>query len=102
MCRWWSRETIAVVTGGNRGVGLETVTQLASKGLTVVMTARNETLGREAMEGLHSKLGLTNVVLHELDIESPESVAEFAEWLRRSYGGLDILVSGTDSLPFFL
>lgn len=93
MCRWWSPETIAVVTGSNRGVGLETVRQLASKGLTVVMTARNETLGMAAMEGLHSKLGLTNVVFHKLDIESPESVAEFAKWLQRSYGGLDILVS---------
>lgn len=90
------------MTGGNRGIGLETVRQLASKGLTVVMAARNETLGRAAMEGLRSKFGFTNVVFHKLDIQRPESVADFAEWLQRSYGGLDILVSGITaaSLPF--
>uniref|UniRef100_A0A7N2RBQ6 Short-chain dehydrogenase/reductase n=1 Tax=Quercus lobata TaxID=97700 RepID=A0A7N2RBQ6_QUELO len=35
----------AVVTGANKGIGLETVRQLASQGVTVVLTARNEKRG---------------------------------------------------------
>ncbi|KAK9950267.1 hypothetical protein M0R45_005765 [Rubus argutus] len=40
----------AVVTGSNKGIGLETVRQLASNGITVVLTARDEKRGLEAVE----------------------------------------------------
>lgn len=93
VCRkWWSAATVAVVTGGNKGIGLETVRQLASKGLTVVLTARDASLGRGAMDALHAQ-GLKSVVFHALDIASPESVTEFANWIRSTYGGVDILVT---------
>jgi carbonyl reductase 1 len=91
VCRWWSAETVAVVTGGNKGIGFETVRQLATKGLTVVLTARDAKLGRAAVDSLHAQ-GLTAVVFHALDIGSPESVREFAKWIKSTYGGLDILV----------
>ncbi|KAL6519701.1 hypothetical protein OROHE_017310 [Orobanche hederae] len=44
----WIRPQGAVVTGANRGIGLETVRQLAAAGVTVVLTARNEKQGLEA------------------------------------------------------
>lgn len=91
LCRWYSPETVAVVTGANKGIGLEIVRQLASKGITVVLAARDETRGRAAVEKLHSQ-GLKNVVFQALDITNPESVTAFANWLKSTYGGLDILV----------
>ncbi|KAG0575644.1 hypothetical protein KC19_5G019900 [Ceratodon purpureus] len=102
MAMWWSEETVAVVTGGNRGQGLETVRQLATKGLTVVLTARDAKLGRAAVDIFHEQ-GLTNVVFHALDIASPESVKVFANWIKSTYGGIDILVNNaaiTDLGPF--
>ncbi|KZV26728.1 short-chain dehydrogenase/reductase 2b-like [Dorcoceras hygrometricum] len=42
----------AVVTGANKGIGLEVCRQLASKGITVVLTARDERRGLEAVEKL--------------------------------------------------
>ncbi|KAL3518764.1 hypothetical protein ACH5RR_021353 [Cinchona calisaya] len=43
----------AVVTGANKGIGLETVRQLSTAGVTVILTARNEKRGKEATSQLH-------------------------------------------------
>ncbi len=82
---------MAVVTGANKGTGLEIVRQLA-EGITVVLTARDETRGKEALESLKSQ-ELHNVNFHPLDVASQESILALADWLRKTYGGIDILVS---------
>ncbi|KAH9315972.1 hypothetical protein KI387_024599, partial [Taxus chinensis] len=90
--KWWTRETVAVVTGANKGIGFEIVRQLAENGLTVVLTARSADRGLTATKTLHDE-GLHNVVFHELEIENPHSVSDFVRWLKENYGGLDILVN---------
>lgn len=90
--QWWSKDTVAVVTGANRGIGLETARQLASKGITVILASRDEKKVRDATEELHKK-GLKTVDSHVLDIGDPDSVAGFAKWLKSTYGGLDILIN---------
>lgn len=87
--RWWSSDTIAVVTGANRGIGYETVHQLATHGLTVILTSRDVAVGEEAVKVLRER-GLS-VVFHQLDIVVPSSVETLAEWIKQTYGGLDIL-----------
>jgi (+)-neomenthol dehydrogenase len=77
-----------VVTGGNRGIGLEICRQLASGGVTVVLTARDAERGAEAA----SKLGLPNVVFHQLDVGDPSSAARLAGFIEEKFGRLDILV----------
>ncbi|MCL7024109.1 hypothetical protein MKW94_002727 [Papaver nudicaule] len=57
----------AVVTGANKGIGLEIVRQLATKGVTVVLTARDEKRGLDAVS-LLVQSGLENVVFHQLDV----------------------------------
>ncbi|XP_074316499.1 (+)-neomenthol dehydrogenase-like [Silene latifolia] len=89
--RWWTSETIAVVTGGNRGIGFEISRQLAGHGMTVVLTSRDVNVGIEAAKVLQ-EVGL-NVDFHQLDIVDPSSIAEFCDWLKETYGGLDILVN---------
>ncbi|GAB2289336.1 hypothetical protein Dimus_023641 [Dionaea muscipula] len=89
--RWWSPETVAVVTGGNRGIGFEITHQLAAHGLTVVLTSRDCNVGLEAAKVLQ-EVGL-NVFFHQLDIVDPSSVSEFADWIQETYSGLDILVN---------
>ncbi|XP_057834209.2 (+)-neomenthol dehydrogenase [Cryptomeria japonica] len=91
-CRWWTRETVAVVTGANKGIGFEIVRQLAENGLTVVLTSRDLSRGLRATKTLHDE-GFNNVVFHELEIQNLQSVSEFAMWLKENYGGLDILVN---------
>lgn len=65
---------------------------LAQHGLSVVLTSRNPSAGTQACLALHNE-GLHNVVFHQLDVQLPESVAQFADWIKQEYGGLDILIN---------
>uniref|UniRef100_A0A7N0UEU7 Short-chain dehydrogenase/reductase n=1 Tax=Kalanchoe fedtschenkoi TaxID=63787 RepID=A0A7N0UEU7_KALFE len=83
----------AVVTGGNKGIGFEICRQLASKGVLVILTARNEQRGSEAVEKLKA-CGLSDrIVFHQLDVADPSSVAAVADFVRTQFGKLDILVN---------
>ncbi|BAT73174.1 carbonyl reductase [NADPH] 1 [Vigna umbellata] len=90
--RWWSKETIAVVTGGNRGIGFEISRQLADHGVTVILTSRDASVGVESIKVLQEG-GLQDVACHQLDLLDPSSISEFGDWLKENYGGLDILVN---------
>lgn len=87
-----SEKRVALVTGGNRGMGFEICRQLASSGLTVVLTARSETRGAEAARELRG-LGLPDVVSHQLDVTEPTSAARLADFVRTKFGKLDVLVN---------
>ena len=82
----------AVVTGANKGIGLEVVKQLASNGVKVVLTSRYEKRGLEALQKL-KETGLSNfVVFHQLDVTDPASIASLVDFVKTQFGRLDILV----------
>lgn len=81
-------QRIAVVTGGNRGIGLEICRQLAGLGLKVVLAARDEGKAREAAAGLAG-----DVVPYVLDVRDTEGARRLAESLERDHGGVDVLVN---------
>lgn len=81
----------AVVTGANKGIGLEICKQLASNGVFVVLTARDVNRGNEAIETLAS-IGISNVVFHPLDVVDRTSVNLLADFVKARFGKLDILV----------
>ena len=83
---------LAVVTGGNRGIGLEVCRQLAVQGVTVILTARNENRGKDAVESLGHGSNLSNIIFHQLDILDNDSVSSLAQHIETRYGKLDILV----------
>ncbi|KAL4331900.1 hypothetical protein GQ457_07G016040 [Hibiscus cannabinus] len=90
--RWWSKETVAVVTGANKGIGFAVVKRFAELGLTVVLTARDVGRGKKAMETLREQ-GLGNVHFFPLDVSSPASIHALVSWLRTTFQALDILVN---------
>ncbi|MBA0604939.1 hypothetical protein Godav_017562 [Gossypium davidsonii] len=92
----YEAETYAVVTGVNKGIGFEIVMQLASNGVTVVLTARNKVRGNEATAKLH-QLGLSNVVFHQLNVLDQASVESLADFLSQKFGRLDILVNNAEA-----
>ncbi|KAH7864674.1 hypothetical protein Vadar_032487 [Vaccinium darrowii] len=83
----------AIVTGANKGIGFEICRQLASNGIMVVLTARDEKRGTEALEKLKGS-GLSDlVVFHQLDVADPSSIAALADFIKTLFGRLDILVN---------
>ncbi|ABG03487.1 short-chain dehydrogenase/reductase SDR [Rubrobacter xylanophilus DSM 9941] len=85
---------VALVSGGNRGIGLEICRQLAAKGIAVVLGSRDERRGREAAEGIAGR-----VVAHQLDVADQESVDRIAAYVEREFGRLDILVNNAGVAP---
>ena len=79
---------VALVSGGNRGIGLEIVRQLAERGLTVVLGSRDGEQGRAAAAGLSG-----GVVVRQLDVADPESVDRLSRSVEEEFGRLDILVN---------
>lgn len=85
------QQRVAVVTGANRGIGLAIAHQLSLRGVHVVLTARDEQRGDEALKGLLAQ-GLP-VSFFGLDVTSDESATRLAEHLRSTWGRLDILIN---------
>lgn len=83
----------AVVTGANKGIGFGICKQLVSNGITVVLTARDEKRGLEAVEKL-KEFGVSDdqVVFHQLDVTDPKSIESLANFIKTQFGKLDILV----------
>jgi len=84
-------ETIALVTGANRGIGKEISRQLGAKGVLVVMGARDPERGEKVVAEFKGQ-GLP-VESIELDVTSQASVEKAAAELERRHGRLDILVN---------
>lgn len=97
---WWSKDTVAVVTGANKGIGYEMARSLAASGLTVVLTARDASRGQAAVDKLTAE-GLESIHFHQLDLSSSESVQALKTWLQNKFGGIDILLNnaGINSGP---
>lgn len=83
-----------MVTGANKGLGFAICKELASNGIVVVLAARDEKRGLEAVERLvASEPGLSrNVIFHKLDVTDPAGVASLQEFVKSQFGKLDILV----------
>ena len=83
---------IALVTGGNRGLGYETCRQLAQLGLTVLLGALDLTKGKSAAYQLNEKEGL-DVMFYHLDVSNQKSICNIAKEIDQRFGRLDVLVN---------
>jgi NAD(P)-dependent dehydrogenase (short-subunit alcohol dehydrogenase family) len=82
---------VAVVSGGNRGLGLQIVRRLAERGMRVVMGTRSVEHGRVAVELLGDLA--ERVAVRQLDITDQQSVDRLAAWVRGQLGRCDVLVN---------
>ena len=79
---------VALVSGGNRGLGLEVCRQLAERGLTVILGSRDEGSGLAAAEGLSG-----HVVVRQLDVADEQSIDRVGASVEEEFGRLDVLVN---------
>src|SRR3989442_12084974 len=86
----WDRP-VALVTGANRGLGLETSRQLRDKGFRVVLTSRDVKKGTAATHRLDPAGG--DVLYHQLDVTDRGSISALAKDLPGLASRLDVLVN---------
>jgi NAD(P)-dependent dehydrogenase (short-subunit alcohol dehydrogenase family) len=87
---------IALVTGANRGIGLEVCRQLARQGATVLLGARDAAKGEAAAEAL-ARDGL-RVLPRQLDVTDEADIERLRESVGREFGRLDALVNNAATL----
>ncbi|SIN35885.1 SDR family oxidoreductase [Micromonospora cremea] len=83
--------TIALITGANKGIGLATAEQLGARGMTVLVGARDAERGRAAQDKLRA--GSADARFVPLDVTDAESVEAAAKLVEQEYGRLDVLVN---------
>ncbi|RNL64309.1 SDR family NAD(P)-dependent oxidoreductase [Nocardioides marmoriginsengisoli] len=88
---------LALITGGNRGLGLATAHLLGAAGATVLIGARDERSGHDAVVELRER-GILAIAV-PLDVDSPASVEAAVARVDREFGRLDILVNNAGILP---
>jgi NAD(P)-dependent dehydrogenase (short-subunit alcohol dehydrogenase family) len=84
---------VAIVTGANSGLGLETARQLAAHGATVVLAVRRPERGEAAIEDISSTVPGARLELQRLDLASLESVSAAAASIREAHDRIDLLVN---------
>ncbi|MGD0363808.1 MAG: SDR family oxidoreductase [Bryobacteraceae bacterium] len=87
-----NEKRIALVTGGNKGIGLEISRNLAAAGSTVLLGVRNVERGQQAVRGLE-QAGLGDLHAIEIDVTRQDSITGAAQQIESRYGRLDILVN---------
>ena len=83
---------VALVTGAYRGIGLEVARQLAGRGYTVALTARDPAKAETAARALNGQ-GLEGVVPAQLDVTDGRSVEAARRFVEERFGRLDVLVN---------
>lgn len=88
---------IAIVTGGNRGLGREIARQLMKAGLFVVIGARRQESVEQAVAGLSAEA--PNVAGHLLDVVDTHSVQRFVQHVETQHGAPSVLINNAGIYP---
>ena len=82
---------VALITGANRGIGLETAKQLGAQGVTVVIGARKASAAEETASSL--RLSGVDAYGIQLDVTNAADRTAAAKYLDDKFGKLDILIN---------
>ncbi len=95
------KSKVAVISGGNRGLGLEIGRQLLKEGVSLMLGSRDVEQGRKAAQQLLAdvKPDSAQVLSAPLDVASDASVAAFAQSVAAEFGQCDILVNNAGIMP---
>lgn len=85
------RSRPALITGANKGVGVESARQLAAEGYTIVIGAKDRRIGEEAAAMI--PIGGTYAHVVELDVTRPDTIEKAVEYIEVQFGKLDVLIN---------
>ncbi|HZK82614.1 MAG TPA: SDR family NAD(P)-dependent oxidoreductase, partial [Humisphaera sp.] len=83
--RFMTNSKVALITGANKGLGLETARGLGKLGITVILASRDLAKGEKAVKELHSD-GITAARAIKLDVTSSDDHKRAAEFLQKEFG----------------
>ena len=83
--------TTALITGANKGIGIQTARLLGARGMTVLVGARDAGRGRQAEQELRA--GGADARFVHLDVTDEASAQQAAKWIEAEFGMLDILIN---------
>lgn len=86
-----THQRIALITGGNKGIGRAVAEQLAALSMTVLIGARNPQRGQEAAAAVRASGGDAYAVV--LDVTDTATIEHAAAWIEDSFGHLDVLIN---------
>jgi len=86
------KSKVAIVTGGNGGIGLGIARGLASAGANLAIAARNEVKTAEAVRGLQKEFGVKAIGV-KVDVREEKQVKDMAKKVLDAFGRIDILVN---------
>ena len=87
-----NQECVAMITGGNSGIGFATVKKLAAQGYTIILASRNQDASKKAIEEIHSSISNAKVESIPLDLASFESVRACASAFQAKGYPLHLLI----------
>ena len=93
---------VIIVTGGNSGLGFESVKAFAEKGAEVILASRSVEKGEEAKKAMGEVKG--NILVLHIDLMDFSSIKSFTEKFQQKYNRLDVLLNnaGIMTTPYFL
>ena len=88
---------VVVITGGSRGIGLETTKDLLRQGATVIMGSRDANQAHKALESIQNNTHKSHCVFMHLDLTDYDNINKFVEEVKNKYGKIDILINNAGS-----
>jgi NAD(P)-dependent dehydrogenase (short-subunit alcohol dehydrogenase family) len=95
---------VIIVTGGNSGLGYESVKAFAEKGAEVILASRSFEKGEAAKTGILENNPKGQIKVRQLDLMDFTSIKKFASHFKEHYNRLDVLLNnaGIMTTPYFL
>ena len=84
----YTMKKIALVTGANKGIGLEICKQLCKEDFKVILTARDNHRGLKAKESIEG-----DIHFYQLDVTQKTSILNLKHYLEKEFGKLDVLIN---------